>query len=407
MRRFRLAGAILALPVFLLALCLTGCTSQRELRELAIVEGIGVDRNPDGSFFLTFQVYQPQGGGGSSEKSSSTNQTGIVQGSGVSLFDASRNVTRQMGRKLYYANCNVLIVGREVCEENLYSVMDFLNRNHEINTKERVFMAEDKASDILTAQQGGNYIPAHDLRLLAENGYNTSQMVDEPLGDLNVRVSDGITSPYLSVLRIRPDESAGPGQQSSGSSGQTGGSSGQSGGKQIVEANGTAIFDRQGRLLDVMDKNATRGLLWITGKVRSGVINITSPDFSRASLEIRRAGSTVRVSSRDGKPVIRVEVQFDTGITELQLPPGGNERPAVIREMVAKQSEAVRQEIRAALEAALRQHNADVFGFGLKVYEHRPDLWRKLEKNWSDQAGRTEVEVSVHSTIINDGIVYH
>ncbi len=435
------------LAALLLTAGLSGCTPHRELRELAIVEGIGVDQNTDGSFFVTFQIYKPSSSGGNSDKGSTSEQTTIVQGSGVSMFDASRNVTLQMGKKLYYANCNIFILGREVCQTGMFQIIDFLNRNHEINAKQRIFMSATKASDILTTQQSGKYISAHDLRLLSENYYNTSQMVDQQLGDLNDHLNGGITAPFLGVLQVEQagtsnaGQSPTGGQSSSGqssssqssssqssssqssssqsSSGQSSSSqssssqssSGQSSGggqsaDQIVRAEGTAIFSRQGKLLGVMDKNATRGLLWIDDSVRSGVINVSAPEFGQASLEIRKASSTVHVVSRQGKPAIQVSVKFFTGLTDVRLPAGRSLDTATIRKIVEKQNEAVRGEIESALQFALRQQNADIFGFGQKIYEFQPKTWRLLSKSWDTMAGQTDVEVSVNSEINHSGLIF-
>ena len=400
------------LAALLLTAGLSGCTPHRELRELAIVEGIGVDQNTDGSYFVTFQIYKPSSSGGSSDKGGTSEQTTIVQGSGVSMFDASRNVTLQMGKKLYYANCNIFILGREVCQTGMFQIIDFLNRNHEINAKQRVFMSATKASDILTTQQSGKYIPAHDLRLLSENYYNTSQMVDQQLGDLNDHLNGGITAPFLGVLQVEQAGTSNAGQSPTGgqsSSSQSSSSQNSGGGQsadQIVRAEGTAIFSRQGKLLGVMDKNATRGLLWIDDSVRSGVINVSAPEFGQASLEIRKASSTVRVVSRQGKPVIQVSVKFFTGLTEVRLPAGRSLDTATIRKIVVMQNGAVRGEIESALQFALRQQNADIFGFGQKIYEFQPKTWRLLSKSWDTMAGQTDVEVSVNSEINHSGLIF-
>ena len=195
-------------------------------------------------------------------------------------------------------------------------------------------------------------------------------------------------------------------QSSSSQSSSSQNSGGGQSADQIVRAEGTAIFSRQGKLLGVMDKNATRGLLWIDDSVRSGVINVSAPEFGQASLEIRKASSTVRVVSRQGKPVIQVSVKFFTGLTEVRLPAGRSLDTATIRKIVVMQNGAVRGEIESALQFALRQQNADIFGFGQKIYEFQPKTWRLLSKSWDTMAGQTDVEVSVNSEINHSGLIF-
>ncbi len=64
---------------------------------------------------------------------------------------------------------------------------------------------------------------------------------------------------------------------------------------------GAAVF-RKDRLVGWLGKQETRGLLWVMGRVRSGIIVIEHPADSDeyVGLEILRAKGSFRVKGRDG-----------------------------------------------------------------------------------------------------------
>ena len=110
MRKAALAGTLLVSFLF------TGCMPYKELKNESIVEGMGIDSDPDG-YKVTFQIYKPEKGGGGEEsgKKGGGSKVTILQSSGASLFDAVRNATLQNGRKLYFSNTRAYIIGEDVC----------------------------------------------------------------------------------------------------------------------------------------------------------------------------------------------------------------------------------------------------------------------------------------------------
>lgn len=399
MKWARKAAALLALP---LLLSLTGCTPHKELKELSVVEGLGVDLNPDGSYALTFQVLKTRGSkSDGSGQGGGTGQEGIIQGSGASLFDASRGVTMHMGKKLYYSTVSTLVFGRDICDGHLSEMLDFLERNHEINPSQRVFMADGKASDILTARDSNGYISAHDIRLLSENNYSTSKVVDQRLEDLLLEDSMG-EDVYLAVLSVQNTPSGGQGNDGKSGGGDSQSPSGSP--SQTVVASGTAVF-HQKKLTNVLDPSQTRGLLWVLGEVKSGILVVGTEEYGDVSLEIRSESTQIRPTVKDGQATMNVDIRLETSLAEVQaankLAIGTN----VLEQLTSLQNRKVLSEAESAINAALRRNNADIFGFGLRLYEMEPAVWRRLSGQWGTQAGRIPVSITVQSAISSNGLI--
>lgn len=387
----------------IITILFSGCAPHKELKELSIVEGMGVDLNSDGSYLLTFQVFDPKSGGGGTQASGISNQATIIQGSGKSLFDATRNVTMQMGKKLYYSNVSSLIFGKEICSRKLPELFDFFERNHEIMPSERVFMAENKAEDILTAQNADGYISAHDIELIAENNTYTSEVVDQQLEDILKVQNTGIQDFYLGILSVQ-ESNASNGQQGNQSSSGSGSNSGGSSGNDIVTESGTAIFSNS-KLAGILDDSQTRGLLWILGKVNGGLIVVDPKEGGNVSLEIKQASSSVSMSEKDGKPCANININLESSIGEIESTNISNYNDTIKNELIGLQNQAVKEEAESAVSTALKQDHSDVFGFGLKLFEFQPAVWRKLDQSWDNDAETIPVNINVNSTICHNGLI--
>jgi spore germination protein KC len=393
----RLSKLVIVIILFI-PLVFAGCTPYRELKELAIVEGMGVDINTDGSYLLTFQIFKPMSGGGQNGKQGSSNQTKIIQGTGKSLFDASRNVTLQMGKKLYYSNTRAIIISEDLCKKNFTVLLDFLERNHEVKPEQRILMANGRAEDILKAKNEDGFISAQDIELISINSYNTSKIIDKQLLDIYKDTSMGITDSTLAVISAKKSSIG------SSSGGSSGGNSSGGGDNQIVSLGGTAFFNNQ-KLVGVLNDDETRGLLWILGQVKSGMIVVKPDNSGNVSLEIKSAGSKFSTYTKDGKTGISVDVNFSTSVGEIESSKIKDITNDVITKLIDLQNENVKMEMQSAISKALRQNNADIFGFGLKIFQSNPTAWKKLSESWNTSANMLPVTINVKSSIEHYGLI--
>lgn len=110
------------IAVLLLLLLLTGllggCWNRREITEIAIVLGAGVDWTKDGKIRLTVQIARPgafygggEGGAGGREPTS-----WVVSAEGKTVAEAERNLARKVPRDIYWGHCIVLVFGEELAK---------------------------------------------------------------------------------------------------------------------------------------------------------------------------------------------------------------------------------------------------------------------------------------------------
>ena len=155
-----------------------------------------------------------------------------------------------------------------------------------------------------------------------------------------------------------------------------------------------------------LDKTQTRGLQWVKGKVRSGIIVIEQPEAEDklASIEILRASSTVIPKMTEGSPSILIKVGALGNLGETQEFFDPMESQETWISMERRMAEVIRYEIQAALDIAKYEFNSDIFGFGAEISRKYPKEWRALKDKWDEEFPKLDVEIEVETSLRRSGL---
>lgn len=362
-----------------LIMSLCGCWNARELDQLGIVMGVGLDvpaGAPDQVEF-TAQIVKPgeigttkNGGGGGSGEKAYWNITTVSE----TVFSAVRELTAQSSRKLFFPHTDALIIGRSAAETGIGKYLDFFQRDHEVRSKIPIVVSETTAKDILDVKPELEKIPAANIQELIDQCYHaTSQIPPVNLTEFVDRYMSATTAAVAPMVKIVQD-----------------------GDEKTVEVSGTAVF-KLDKMVGTLDKTEGRGLLWVLGKVKSGVIVVQDSQGGAVSAEIIRAKVEVEPILENGKLRITVKVVEEGNIGEAD----GTANVAELSEVAYLEdriAEAIRSEISAALLRA-RALDADIFGFGDAVKQKYPKQWKEMEDNWDELFETLEVELEVEANL--------
>lgn len=426
-RRMKLRKAMALGMMLAIAAGLSGgCTTSRELKDVDIIEGMGIDLMADGEYQATYQIFKSQTGTGGET-------VDILQTSGVNLFDCSRNVTVQTGKRLYYSNERALVLGSAVCRKGLTPLMDFFSRNHELRMGQRVFMAEGRAADILTAKNQSGVITAKYLERVAMNEAYNSKIMDMQLGEMMERFATGSDAVFMPTLihrkytpsgNIFVNEGSSPGEHpdkngsssssskssssssqggasSESSSSSSGSSSGGSGGgssddlqnKEILEVERTAVFDKSAKFATFMTPNQTRGFLWTRSRAVGGVLMLALPNGTIVGVEVKsnKANLTVQPST------YTFDISFDTGLIQVSNSSLNVNSPTFQKQVIDAQNHEVRHELQSALDVAFYGGKSDIFRIGSNYFRFRPDQWRSMSSTWPMSGQKLKPVINVTS----------
>ncbi|WP_040197214.1 Ger(x)C family spore germination protein [Candidatus Soleaferrea massiliensis] len=358
---------------------LTGCWSYHELNDYAVVVGVGIDKAESGNVLLTAQIAKPSAlakdskGGGSQEKAywNITNEA-------ETIFSTVRSYTHESPRKLYFQHNKVLIFSREVAEEGVQKYIDFFVRDNETRIITWVLVADkDKPSDILDIERGLEKVPAINIDKLVEAQQYNAETYSMKLLPFLQRLMSKTTAPVAPLIEI-----SGEGEE------------------QKIVISGSAVF-KKGKLVGQLNKTETRGLLWVDGEVKSGIIVVECPDGEgKVDLEIMEASSTVTPEIKDGNISIKIEIKEQSNLGSQSC--AENLATSEILKLGEKNASAIRNEITASVEKA-QKLNADVFGFGEAVQRKYPGQWKELESKWDDIFPNIQVEIEVDAELYGTG----
>lgn len=370
----------------------TGCWNWVEIEERGIVAALGVDQAAeDGMLEVTVQIIKPGEIIGGVEGKGSPPAVAVYTDTGYSLFDALRNLARQTGKKLFLAEMTVLVVGEDMAREGVGSIIDFIRRDHEPGLRIWVLVARGRAKEVLETEIPVEKVWGFGLGKMvkAMKVHARAPVVD--VLDFAKAVHSKTASPVATGIEVVGKEKK-PGKEVAAP------------GKRPV-LGGTAVF-KDYKMTGWLDEKETRGLLWVRGEVKSGIIVVPSPENrgKLMALEIIRAGSKIEPEISDGIITVTVKIREEGNIGEVE--PGKVEikKPGVIETIEAEKREVIEKEVWAVVARA-QEMNTDVFGFGEAVRRKYPREWPQYEKMWEELFPVLDVRLEVEAKIRRTGLV--
>lgn len=391
MKRYLLLTSLM----ILLLPSLTACWNQKELTELAFVMALGVDKGKNERYSVSFQFVIP-GNVSMTQGAGQGLPIAVAKGTGNTLTEAARNVTKVVGRQLYYAHTNLLVISEEVAQnkELLLNLFDALARDPEFRrTTELVIAKSNKAEEILTTLTLLEKLPVNKITQQIKTnekmlGQDVRVNLDDFIADIMSTGKEPIATGYLlkgnkalannskNLEKTTPDA--------------------------FLMANGLAIF-KEGKLSGWMNDEKARGVLWVLDKIKSTSINVNWNEKKDAiSMAPIRSKTKVSISFKNGKPVILVAVENEGWISEANIAVELTD-PKEIEKIEKKVEEKIKKEILSSIHFA-QKLKTDIFGFGERVHRADPKLWKTIKGDWGEHFAELEVKVKVTSYIRREGV---
>jgi spore germination protein KC len=361
----------------------TGCWDRLDLNKRAIVVGLGFDSSPyEDKILVSTQIIDPTNvktpqtaGGGDGQP------FWVATSQGTTVFEAIRAMTEISSRKLFLPHNQIIIFGEDLAKKGIKDYLDMLMRDYEFRETNWIIVSEGKAEDILATKTRINNIAAFFIRdLVTEQRFN-SRVAAINIKDLSVKITSKTTAPTTSYIHLE-----------------------NTGQEKKLNLSHTAVFDHNMKMVGTLNDRESRGLLWVLGEVKGGIIVVENPHGKGIySLEILQAKSKIIPEFRDGKPIITVRIKESSNLGETSCSEDLI-KPEVWKSLASLQNEAIRQEIGIALSKA-QELEADIFGFGEAFHKKHPRLWKEMEPNWQEIFPSLEVEIIVESIVRKPGLV--
>ena len=364
-------------------LLLSGCWNKTELNETVIVSGTGIDMDEDGKIKIAVQIIQP-----TRVKKKESSAFVVFTSKGESVFEAINNFTSVFGRKLVFNHLKIIIIGPNIADTDLQSVLDYFLRDGESRLRASVFYADQPVEEILKAQSPFEPITA--IRIQKEIEINDELLGYAPLVRLyeferKMLVSDGAT--FAPIIRKVLNE-----------------------GYPLISIHSIAVFNH-GKKVGSLNKKETRGVLWLTNRVKGGSIIVSLPLASGAAdkkekvtLKILTAKSDLKPTVKGGRVTIQAKIETTMNIADVEGYLAINE--SEIKEIEKKAEQVIKEEINSSL-IKNKKWQADIYCLNQLVHQQYPDFWQENRDNWGDLFAEMDLKIEVEAKIRNSGFLKH
>lgn len=340
------------ISVLLIAVSFTGCMNSVHLKDLVIIEGMGIDLKED-KVNVTVQTLNANTF--SSGESPQGNMTVNTDETGENIADAVSKLSKKLSKKLFFGQNKLIIFGKDAAEKDFKKMLDYFLRSAESRPDVAVCISNDKASDILESKENDNPIPTENMVYLLKNGQSAGVSAYITVAELMNMHANKTSDVYLPV--VKTDEES-----------------------KTVQANGLGLF-KNDELVYITDDDETKGFLLLNNNVKNCMIEFKDDELGTIGVEISHVKAKKHIEIENGNVKLIVELKSQLVINEVEK--GiitGLDKEKMKRVCASADKEISRLCTKAFY--ACRNNGSDCMRVGEYLAKDNPKSYEKLLDEW-------------------------
>ncbi len=185
--------------LFLLVFSLCGCSSNYiTLNDMAIVSSILIDKEDD-KYISYIELYKEEKSENKSKKISY-----FVNGTGKTIKSSILNATESVSKTLYFVHINAIIFSKNIAENNLQDVFDYLVTRVQLNSNYYLLIS-DNIKELMDAKDNDNPILGEKINKLVNNSTNSGVMVNFDFLEKLKNFTSSNKDIYLNKVEVKDD----------------------------------------------------------------------------------------------------------------------------------------------------------------------------------------------------------
>lgn len=371
----------LLLSALIVSLCFnnSACWSKREIDGLGFILGMGFSKTEDGLYLLTVQLANPEAL--TSENPDQRDIYTILEHTGLSVFDAMRNLSMVAGRRLFFPHLKVLVIDESIAKEGIGEIVGFLKQDEEVRIEHEVLISRVSPREIFDTPNTLGVVPAQALDTMVDNiGANDKIYVAdmrEVLGVVSnpsLNLATGLVEIIPAVTELEMD---------------------------YLKITSIAVFDND-KLVDYLDYEEGQAYNFVTGNFFNGLIAFEGREDKRIVIEMLGAESSITPRFSDGKIFFHIEISGEGNIAERI--PEGEKQNLDIMSIKEQTDKVIEDKINKAIDKAQNQLKVDYYNLSSHFHRKLPEEFHQLRDNWNHHFSQAEITVSVDIKIIHSAL---
>lgn len=390
------------LAVCLLLCLLTGCMgSGTELKDLTVIQGIGVDKDEEeDEVNVSLQVFDAAKASGNAGELSG-NLTKVVEGKGKSVYDAIYKSAGTIGDEPFVSQNRVVVLGENLAKSGIEGVTDYFFRDHETRINVTVAMCKGDAKDILNADTDEGLVPIETVENLIETSEKNLITPRTDIFYVLKSMYEAEGDYYITALKAEEEQDGG--KQEKGGEGKSGSEEKQGDEpKKKVKTDGVGVF-RDNKLTGYLDEEESKGLIWLNAKADGGIVIADCEPIGQITSEILKSKTKIEMSFEDEKPVCDISVECTLNIDEIH---GGNEDEFTVEAIIPVQTamnEKIAETISKTISRCVYDYNVDVFRLRNVMKNAYPNEFKAVEPQWREFIKTIEFRIFVNAEVVRAG----
>ena len=353
--------------LFLCFLLFTGCTGSRHLKDLFIVEGLGIDYY-DNNLSVTLQGLKVNVSNASDTPLG--NMVVNTSASGTTVSNAINNIAKAVSKRAFFGHNKIIVLSKELAQNDIKNYIDYFLRSEDSRADVAICVSNEKAKFILESKENDANVPSENILFLINNNEETGQSILVNENEFLMLYEDKYSDIYLPVIERKDDEST-------------------------VKSAGIALFS-DNRLAYITNDIETKGFVILNNKAKDVLIQISDEKFGKIDVKLSNIKCKKSASIVENKVYFNVEINADIILGEIEkgtqnkLSKKDNKRLCALVEKAC--NEMISETYNACIYA-----KSNALRIGKFIARDCPEYY---EKHLSDSnGGFQEAELNVNSYI--------
>lgn len=324
--------------------------------------------------FVKAQSSAGGGKGGVSQQKAFMN----VAETGDSLHQSIREVSLRRQKPIIFHHTKVIVVSESIARTyNLTQLLDIYIRDNEMRPSCFILVSRGLASEALKSKESGE-IPAFRLIEIANNQYRSSRILPPmPLAKLPGKMKSGASFLLPNVISINGE---------------------------VKYVGAAVIKGSKKKLRGFLNENELEGLMWITGKGKSGLVKSFDKKTKKLIMyEVKSMKSKITPYVKGNKISFDVNIQSIGRLSENWVESEDAFKNKFLKKAEQTTQQEVKQLVKHTLQKIQKEYKTDVAGFSTSLKIEYPKVWEKVEKDWDRVFSKAQIKYNVKLTIEDYG----
>ena len=358
---------------------LSGC-SYTELNKLAIVSALGVDYI-DGKYEITAQVMDVKKLDTGAEENSI-----IYEAQGETIGKAIRNLSEKYPKNVYLGHVEIIILGKEVAEQKINDIFDYVMRSPEVRSTGYVLINKDQSAKITLEPENEK-----EKSFATEQIKSSLESATKRSGTVYLITFEELLQSYLQrgidpvVPLIKIDKKHGN------------------------ETSNTIITGlatiKNGKIMKSLSEEQSIAYNTINNNYYDIVI---TPKYNNkpCGLIIFNPNSKVKTEIKNNNINVEIDIKVEAKVNEL------NEKANPNSDKINRELEkAIEKELSSYVTSLInysKETNTDILGIGNSIYKNYPKDYRKYLKTKLYEISKIKINIDANiyrSGRINEGAI--